>query len=129
MQATDESPSRVEKARKEALTWVDSLRPGDKMVVLQVAANTEVKQSETGEKSALRRAILSCAAIDAPTRLAPALKMAESLIRDRGKESNPEIHLFRDGAVPDLSEFDNKALPLVYHKVGHSANNLGITVL
>jgi hypothetical protein len=129
MQSTDETPSRFEKARKEALAWVDSLRENDKMVVLQVAANTEVKQSETSEKSALRRAIMSCAAVDAPTRLAPALKMAESLIRDRGKESNPEIHLFSDGAVPDLADFDNKALPLVYHRVGQSANNIGITAL
>ena len=129
MQSTDESPSRFEKARQEALTWVDSLREGDKMVVLQVAANTEVKQSETSDKSALRRAILSCAAVDSPTRLAPALKMAESLVRDRGKESNPEIHLFSDGAVPDLNEFDNKALPLIYHRVGRGANNLGITAL
>lgn len=129
MQSTDESPSRFEKARAEALTWVDSLRDGDKMVVLQVAANTEVKQSETSEKSALRRAILACAPIDSPTRLAPALKMADSLVRDRGKESNPEIHLFSDGAVPDLNEFENKALPLIYHKVGTSANNIGITAL
>jgi len=129
MQSTDESPSRFEKARQEALKWVDSLREGDKMVILQVAANTEVKQSETSEKSALRRALLSCAALDSPTRLSPALKMAESLIRDRGKESNPEIHLFSDGAVPDLSDFDNKALPLIYHKVGKGANNLGLTAL
>ena len=129
MQSTDESPSRFEKAKKEALSWVDSLRPDDKMVVLQVAANTEVKQSETSEKSALRRAIESCKALDAPTRLAPALKMAESLGRDRGKESNPEIHLFSDGAVPDLDGFDNKALPVIYHRVGQGANNLGITAL
>ncbi len=129
MQSTDESPSRFEKAKKEALGWVDSLRPDDKMVVLQVAANTEVKQSETSEKSALRRAIESCKALDAPTRLAPALKMAESLVRDRGKESNPEIHLFSDGAVPDLEGFDNKSLPVIYHRVGQSANNLGITAL
>src|SRR5205809_1018814 len=43
MQATDESPSRFEKARAEALKWVDSLREGDKMVVLLAGANTEVK--------------------------------------------------------------------------------------
>jgi Ca-activated chloride channel family protein len=129
MEATDEKPSRFEKARQEALSWVDSLRDQDKMVVLQAAANTEVKQSETGDKAALRRAILSCQAMDSPTRLVPALKMAESLVRDRGKESNPEIHLFSDGAVPDLSDFDNKALPLIYHKEGVGANNLGITAL
>ena len=129
MQATDESPSRFEAARKQALDWVDSLRDEDKMVVLQAAANTEVKQSETGEKSALRRAIQSCAAVDSPTRLVPALKMAESLTRDRGKDSNPEIHLFSDGAVPDLSEFENKGLPLVFHRVGNGSDNLGIITL
>ncbi len=129
MQSTDESPSRFEKARKEALEWVNGLRDDDKMVVLQVAANTEVKQSETGDKTALRRAIQSCQAIDSPTRLVPALKMAESLIRDRGKDSNPEIHLFSDGAVPDLKDLENTALPLIYHRVGQGANNLGIIAL
>jgi hypothetical protein len=129
MEATDESPSRFEKARKEALAWVDSLRQGDKMVVLQVAANTEVKQSETSDKAALRRAILSCRAVDSPTRLIPALKMAESLVKDRGRDSNPEIHLFSDGAVPDSSVFDNKTLPLIFHRVGTRSDNLGITAL
>ncbi|MBI3852200.1 MAG: BatA domain-containing protein [Verrucomicrobia bacterium] len=126
MQSTDETPSRFEKARTEALKWVDALADNDKMVVLQVAANTEVKQSETSEKAALRRALQSCAAVDSPTRLVPALKMAESLVRDRG---SAEIHLFSDGAVSDLSEFENKALPLIYHRVGKGANNLGVTTL
>ncbi len=126
MEATDESPSRFEKARAEALKWVDSLKPGDQMVVLLAGANTEVKQSATSEKAALRRALESCAAADSPTRLVPALKMAESLVRDR---RGAEVHLFSDGAVPDLSEFENKALPLIYHRVGRRADNLGITAL
>jgi hypothetical protein len=126
MQATDESPSRFEVARAEALKWVDSLANNDQMVVLQAAANTEVKQSATSEKAALRRALQACAPADSPTRLVPALKMAESLVRDR---PGAEIHLFSDGAVPELSEFENKALPLIFHRVGKGANNLGITAL
>jgi hypothetical protein len=126
MQATDESPSRFEKARAEALKWVDSLANNDQMVVLQAGANTEVKQSATSEKAALRRAIQACVCSDGPTRLVPALRMAESLVRD---QRSAEIHLFSDGAVPELSEFENKALPLVYHKVGKAANNVGITAL
>jgi Ca-activated chloride channel family protein len=129
MQSIDETPSRFEVARRQALEWVDGLRDEDKMVILQVAATTEVKQPETSEKSALRRAIRACAPVDSSTHLTSALKIAESLIRDRGKESNPEIHLFSDGAVPDLTDFGNSALPLVYHKIGHRANNLGITAL
>jgi len=126
MQSTDESPSRFEKARAEALKWVDGLRGSDQMVVLQAGANTEVKQSATSEKAALRRALQACVCSDGPTRLVPALRMAESLVRD---QRNAEIHLFSDGAVPELSEFENKALPLVYHRVGKSSENLGIIAL
>src|SRR5438105_4412778 len=68
MQSTDEKPSRFEKARAEALKWVDGLRDADQMVVLQAAANTEVKQSATSDKSALRRALQNCTATDSPTR-------------------------------------------------------------
>ena len=132
MQATDESPSRFERARTEALKWVDSLKQSDRMatsdqmVILLAGANTEVKQSATSEKAALRRALHACAPSDSPTRLVPALKMAESLVRDN---KDAEIHLFSDGAVPELSDFENKALPLIYHKVGQRADNLGITAL
>jgi Ca-activated chloride channel family protein len=129
MQATDETPSRFEKARAEALKWVDSLAGNDQMVILQAGANTEVKQSATTQKAALRRALQACVCSDGPTRLVPALKMGESLVRDLDPKTNPEIHLFSDGAVPELNEFENKALPLIFHRVGKDANNLGITAL
>ena len=126
MLATDESPSRFERARAEALKWVDGLRNNDQMVILQAGPNTEVKQSATSEKAALRRALQSCVCSDGPTRLVSALRMADSLVRD---QRSAEIHLFSDGAVPELNEFENKALPLVFHKVGKSNNNMGITAL
>jgi Ca-activated chloride channel family protein len=126
MQSRDESPSRFEKARDEALKWVDSLAGNDQMVVLQAGANTEVKQSATSEKAALRRALQQCACSDSQTRLVPALRMAESLVRD---QKSAEIHLFSDGAATGLEEFENKALPLVYHKIGHGIANLGIIAL
>jgi hypothetical protein len=126
MQATDESPSRFEKARTEALKWVDGLAGSDQMVILQAGANAEVKQSATSEKAALRRALQACACSDGPTRLVPALRMAESLVRD---QPGAEIHLFSDGAVPELAELENRALPLTYHRIGKGGNNLGITAL
>jgi len=126
MQSIDETPSRFEKARAEALKLVNSLRDTDRMVVLLAAAVTEVKQSETSEKTLLRRALESCQVTDSPTRLVEALKMAESLTRDK---TGAEVHLFSDGAAPGLSEIENKGLPLVYHLVGRRANNLGIVSL
>lgn len=126
MQSTDEPPSRFEKARTEALQLVDALRDTDQMVVLQAGANTEVKQSATREKSALRRALQSATVTDSTTRLNEALKMAESLTRDNNEA---EIHLFSDGAAPGMKELENKGLRLVYHRVGQRANNLGIISL
>lgn len=126
MQATDVSPTRFEQARAEALKWVDSLKPTDQMVVVLAGATAEVRQSATSEKAALRRALQNCATSDSPTRLVPALKTAESLVRDHPRA---EIHLFSDGAVPELTEFENKALPVIYHKIGARSENLGITAL
>lgn len=132
MQATDEKPSRFEKARAEALKWVDGLRDGEQMMVLLAGATTEVKQSPTTDKAALRRALQSCAPSDAPTRLADALKTAGAFtFEKRGEETvtSGEIHLFSDGAAPDLEELSNKNLPLVYHRVGTDRDNAGIVRL
>src|SRR4030095_15343468 len=129
MQATDEKPSRFEKARAEALKWVDGLRDGEQMMVLLAGASTEVKQSPTSDKAALRRAITSSQPSDAPTRLADALKTASAFTFERrGEETvtSGEIHLFSDGAAPDLAELANKNLPLIYHRIGTGGNNAGI---
>jgi hypothetical protein len=126
MQSTDESPSRFERARREALALVDNLTATDQMVVLLAGGNTEVKQSPTGNKAALRRALLACAPADAPTRLTEALKLAQPLVRDRAAG---EIHLFSDGAVSGLEEFELEGLNVVFHRVGQRANNAGIVTL
>lgn len=126
MQSTDDEPSRFERARREALRVVDTMHDSDQMVVVQAAANTEVKQSATSEKAALRRALQSCRATDTPTRLQEALKLAEVLIQN---QQRAEVHLFSDGAVGNLDEFGNSGLPLTYHRVGRGARNLAITTL
>jgi Ca-activated chloride channel homolog len=131
MQATDETPSRFEKARSGALRLVDGLKTGlgknsQQMLVMVAGANAEVRQSATSEKSALRRAVESAQVTDSRTRLADALRVAETLTRDM---PNAEIHLFSDGAGVELSEFASKDLRLVFHRVGTRGNNLGIVTL
>ena len=126
MQSTDEDPSRFEKARAEALKLVDALKDQEQMLILLAAGNTEVKQSATADKAALRRALQNCQVTDSSTRLTEALKLADTLIRDK---HDPEIHLYSDGAAGDLSEFENKGLRLVYHRIGQRCNNAGITTL
>jgi Ca-activated chloride channel homolog len=129
MQATDEKPSRFEKARAEALKWVDGLKDSERMMILLAGAKTEVKQSPTSDKTALRRALQACAVSDAPTRLAEAMKTAAAFTFDkRGEEEvvSGEIHLFSDGVAPDLGELANRNLPLVYHRIGQGGNNVGV---
>ncbi|MEY2408262.1 MAG: hypothetical protein QOF48_932 [Verrucomicrobiota bacterium] len=129
MQATDEKPTRFERARADALKWVDGLREGEQMMVLLAGAVTETKQPATSDKAALRRALKDCTPSDTPTRLADALKTAGAFtFEKRGEETftSGEIHLFSDGAAPDLEELANKNLPLIYHRIGTGGNNVGI---
>jgi hypothetical protein len=126
MQSTDVAPSRFEKARAEALHLVDTLKDQDQMLVLLAAGNTTVKQSATDDKSVLRRAIQGCQVTDSTTRLVEALKLADTLVRDK---HDPEIHLFSDGAAGDLSEFENKGMNVIYHQEGVRCDNVGITSL
>ncbi|MCX8108273.1 MAG: BatA and WFA domain-containing protein [Verrucomicrobiae bacterium] len=123
MQSTDESPSRFERARREALNLVSSLHETDQMVVLLAGGQTEVKQSPTSNKASLRRALQSCEPSDAPTRIVEALRIAHPLVKDR---RDAEIHLYSDGAVPDLKEFEFEGLNIVFHQVGKRCNNVGI---
>ncbi|MFM7100485.1 MAG: vWA domain-containing protein, partial [Verrucomicrobiota bacterium] len=112
----------------EARRLVDALGSTntEQMAILVAGASTEVRQSRTANKAALRRALESARVTDAPTRLADALRVAESLTRG---EAQAEVHLFSDGAVPDLGEFETRDLRLVFHRVGQRARNAGVVSL
>ena len=132
MQSTDENPSRFEKARAEALKLVNSLKDQQQAILLLASANTVVKQSATSSKAELRRALEGCQVTDSSTRLTEALKLASTLVRDKldsATKKYPEIHLFSDGAAGDLSEFENKGMNVIYHRMGERSENLGITTL
>ncbi|MEP6662948.1 MAG: BatA and WFA domain-containing protein, partial [Verrucomicrobiota bacterium] len=126
MQSVDESPSRFEKGRAEISQLIGGMRDEDQMVILQAAANTEVKQSATSDKAALRRALKSCSVTDAATHLKEALKLAGTLTRSR---PDAEIHLFSDGAANDLTEFENKNVNFAFHRIGQRSDNIGIIAL
>ena len=126
MQATDVSPSRLSQAKAALSKVIDSMFDNDRMVVLLAGAVTEVRQSPTSSKSALRSVLGQVRATDSPTRLLDAIKLAKNLTRNRAKA---EVHLFSDGASPDLDEFELQDLNLSYHRVGEGGDNLGIVSL
>jgi len=126
MQAIDVSPSRFSQAKTEVAKLIDSMYDNDRMVLLLAGAVTEVRQSPTSAKLALRSALGQAQATDSPTRLLGAIKLAQNLTRNRAKT---EVHLFSDGASPDLDEFELQDLNLAYHRVGVGGDNLGIVSL
>ncbi|MED5381693.1 MAG: hypothetical protein VYC47_03910, partial [Verrucomicrobiota bacterium] len=85
-----------------------------------------VRQSPTSAKAALRSALGQARPTDSPTHLLDAVKLAQNLTRNRAKT---EVHLFSDGASPDLDEFELQDLKLAYHRVGEGGDNLGIVSL
>jgi len=123
MQCRDEAPSRFEAARAQLGQWINSLQESDQMVLIQAAAATEVRQSRTSDKGALRRALAGCETTDGPTRLAEAVKLADTLSKE---QALAEIHLFSDGAAPDLQDVTLKTPQLAYHRVGRQGRNAGI---
>ena len=129
MMATDVQPNRFEQAKADLEKLIDGLKGNDQLVLLLASAHTEVKQSATTDKVALRRALATCVAMETPTRLAEAFKLAETLVKNRPESEGPEIHLFSDGAASGLDDFQNKNLPLVYHRYGKHSENAGITAI
>ena len=130
MQATDVAPSRFGVAQLEASRWVEGLKEGEQAMVLVAGPSTEVKQSPTTDKRVLLAAIQACQPSDGSTRLKEALQTATAFTYEqRGEETSVtgEIHLFSDGAANDLASFENRNLPLVYHRIGKGRRNLGIT--
>jgi len=77
------------------------------------------------EKAALRRALQACACSDSPTRLAPALMTAESLVRTAATPKS-FVQRWRSAGVERIRE-QRPAADL--SSLGKNSNNLGITAL
>lgn len=126
MKATDVEPTRFESAREEVDELISSLGDQTEMILLLAGGNTQVKQSATSNKGTLRDALESCEPTDSGTRLIEALKLAQTLIMNR---PDTEIHLFSDGAGGELEDFHIQDLPVEFHKLGESSENLAVVTM
>lgn len=126
MQSTDIAPSRFEAARAEARRLVDGARPGESLAILEAGPRTLVRQSATTDRLRLHRALDACTVTDGRAAIADALSLAEGLVREM---PDAEIHLFSDGAMENLREFENHPLPLVFHPVGERRHNVAFLSL
>ncbi len=116
---------RLSQARAQAIAFVESLREagfmaseeGDEAMVIAFDTVAEVRQQFTSDKAALRRAIESITAVEGPTRIEEAMRLAKAhkprrILEDRttgqavaveGLYSGEPVtlHIFSDGRLPD----------------------------
>jgi len=144
---------RLAQAREQAIAFVESLREarfmaseeGDEAMVIAFDTVAEVRQQFTSDKASLRRAIESITAIEGPTRIEEAMRLAKAhkprrILEDRttgqavaveGLYSGEPVtlHIFSDGRLPDAGL--SKPAPddrVEFRRVGGTASgNAAIT--
>ncbi len=133
MNAADDTLSRLESAKQQALHMVDNLRFIDEMMVVSCHTQPVIHSPFTNHQKSLRSAIESISPTDVKTDLQPALAVAHSVAQTK---PNPEIVVFSDfHQVPDAllrqqesvqPHFSDAKVHLVPVNLG-VADNVGIT--
>ena len=145
MSATDVEPSRLDAAKKQAKTFVESMRSGsfvslrdksDSAMVIAFDQHGRVMCSFTADKRQLTLAIDAIEPIDGPSQLSEAIMMARAFAQSPGVEGNlgsaeqpAQLVLFSDGRISDLETIAMAKDELVFHMVGQSPDNVAITAM
>jgi len=123
MKATDEAPSRLERAKSEARRFVKGLGASDRAVIVQMDVLPTPLCTLTGEIAELDGAIDRLRASDTRADLGRALAFAEDALRGLARG---EVVLVTDGAlaVPDGTE---TKVPVSIVPVGKGDTNVAIS--
>ncbi|MGH7135670.1 MAG: VWA domain-containing protein, partial [Pirellulales bacterium] len=140
MGATDIEPTRLDAAKKRALSLIDEMKSGDAAMVISFADSARVEQSYTDNRNELRRRIEEIKLTDRTTSLADALRVASGLANP-GRSSNVEdsqdfqvaeavaakLYIFSDGKFPDVKNFSLGNLEPIYEPIGtETAKNVAV---
>lgn len=126
MQATDVAPNRFEQARREAKETIRSLPEGSTITVISARAQAEVLVSGTTDVRMAEMAIDRATVGSVGSGLAQAIVLANSLGSARLQS---RIHLFSDGASPDLEGIRESDHPIRFVPIGQDGENYAITAL
>ena len=129
MSATDVKPTRLDKAKQEALRFVDEMGPGDVGMVISFADSTGEVQSFTDDKRVLRERILGLKQTNRTSNLDEAIRAAAGLanpgrtssdLRDVqvAKAQPATMYVFSDGGFPEVQDFALQHLTCEYVPVG-----------
>ncbi|MBN1507377.1 MAG: VWA domain-containing protein [Sedimentisphaerales bacterium] len=145
MNATDVKPSRLDEAKKQAKTFVESMRGGslmslkersDNAMVVAFDRHAKVMCSFTSDKRQLALAIDTIEAGDGESRLGEAITVARAFAQSPGAEGSlrtaeqsAQLVLFSDGRIGDLETIVVATDELVFHGIGQSPDNVAITAM
>ena len=124
MNATDVSPTRLARAKRQAQRLVDRLRFFDSMAVISAGTSPQIASGLTGHQRTLRRAVASIAPTDGPTRVMQAVETAKRLLAG---QPHRRIVVFSDAAFDHAQRLlDAEDLRLV--RIGERSGNVAITM-
>jgi hypothetical protein len=123
MNATDTQPSRIERAKEEVRTLIDSLPANGQMTIITAGTGAEVLQSATGNRAALRGATDRLTARSGATNFTEALALAAPAA---ARLPDTTVVIVSDGGFTPPPEVDIRA-PIRLIRVGERSENLGIT--
>ncbi len=139
MQATDESPSRLDVAKAKVRQQIESMQSGDVGMILAFSDRADVKQGFTGDRRKLIGALDSIKPTNRTTDLTEALRAAAGLANP-GRVSFDDVNdvqvadalpakvfILSDGRFPSISDFDLGNLTAEYVAIGKAtSDNVGI---
>ncbi|MBM4026866.1 MAG: VWA domain-containing protein [Planctomycetes bacterium] len=145
MSATDVKPNRLEAAKRQAKTFIESLRSGsvislrdgsDHAMVIAFDQHAKVMCNLTSDKRQLLAALDAIEPSDGPSRLGEAVTVARAFAQSPGVEGNirsaeeaARLVLFSDGRIQDLDTVVVASDELVFHCLGETQDNVGITAM
>lgn len=154
MSATDEKPSRLEKAKADAHQRIDALDPSDQAMIVAFNSEAQIFQSYTNRKEDLHAAVNRIGPTQRSTAFEQALALAEgqanpsrsaeasvlerpdpgSGVMTRAEGGPPEgintdVYVYSDGRFPDVDDFHLGKLHPRLMSIGKSGNNVGIAGL
>jgi hypothetical protein len=145
MNATDVKPNRLDAAREQAKVFIESMRSGsafslrdgsDHAMVIAFDQHAKVMCNFTADNRQLVAAIDAIEASDGQSRLGEAVTVARAFAQSPGVEGNirsaeaaAQLVLFSDGRIQDLDTVVVASDELVFHRIGESPDNVGVTAM
>lgn len=127
MNAIDVTPSRLERAKEEALKVIGGLRFQDEMAIVTGGTPPRVVCGLTGHQKTLEKIVHEIEPTDAPSQLTSAVALARRLAveTDSGAKQS-RIVVVSDGCGSGAAELA-QAADVAFLAVGHKTGNLAIT--